>query len=89
MFTPLTWAQGLKDHKSPLDTGEVSSLIFLSQPQLEIKLNCRDHPSMCVKTLVLGQCKVSLCIPGGTGEAEDGAMPVALEGKPRLPLIHL
>lgn len=44
---------------------------------------------MCVKTLVLGQFKVSLCIPGSIGEAEDGAMPAALEGKPRLPLIHL
>lgn len=44
---------------------------------------------MCVKTFVLGQFKVSLCIPGSIGEAEDGAMPAALEGKPRLPLIHL
>lgn len=27
-----------------------------------------DHPSVPVKTRVLSQCKVSLCILGGTGE---------------------
>lgn len=68
-FTPLTHAQWVNTTCLHMNSPRPQEKLLQVYILLEIKLKDTVHPPARVKKLVLGQCKVSLCIPGGTGES--------------------